>query len=222
MSCENSFHRHIALEVGSDLPEAELQALERHLRSCQACRNLRDELRRSQAEVHRLAMNDTDAERFTRLRARVFDRIVARGQSGGSLRHSSFRIAAAASLLLVLTAAAVGGVWLTQRESSGAKTASRQPTIIPTPAVSDLKTLRERESHDHEQESAPPGSSIMTEQQLPTAENLDRSTGESISAYPPAPRVEVVAKQPVPATDSLIVRLVSESGDVVIYWQIDA
>jgi len=222
MSCEQTFHHQIALEVGDDLPNEDRAAFEKHLRSCRACRELRDDLQRSQSATKRLARDDVEAARFTRIRARVFDRIGHRDRAAGPYRFAFRPIAIIASLIVALGVAAISGVWSTLREPATAKAAIGPPAIDPVVDSAD--------GPNRQDGGAPSGTprSILTETssepvELPPSIEAPVQTAEAATLDPaPGNGIETVIHDPPTPTESLIVRLSSENGDVVIYWQIDA
>ena len=75
MNCKHS-ENDLALYVEGDLPEAKANEMEVHLMACTGCRQVLDELSRSQAVFKSIRQETVSAAELAELRVRVMERVV--------------------------------------------------------------------------------------------------------------------------------------------------
>lgn len=219
MSCR-SFEPMIALAVEGDLPAADGGRLERHLRSCAACRAFAEELRSSQRAVRELAREPVDDEVLARVRAGVLGGIERRDRR----RPLVFRrplataaprwLAAAAGLLLVLGAA----IWAL-RSGVGPRTPEAPGQVAWAPSEPGAPTAA-RPGSPPEPAAAEPAA--IPSLQPPAVASRPSETAPATPA--------VVAPSSVPGgfpevrrdAEPMVIKWVTEDPDLVIYWLVDA
>lgn len=100
MNCRD-WEERVALYAEGDLTQAEMQAAERHLAGCTACREFLAELKQSLAALRAAHAEPLEASAFTLVRTRVLEQI---DRAGGPVRWLGWigALAAAAAVLLIL------------------------------------------------------------------------------------------------------------------------
>ena len=209
MSCD-TWESMIALEVGGDLPTADAEQLAEHLGTCAHCRRFAEGMRQSQQAVALLADAPVDEEILTTVRARVLHEI------GSRSAVLPFRLRPRMLALAAALAVALGALLLLR--SSGpaqpieeVEAPSPRPRVAETPATPPAATPRPisgpRPIAAEPPSAAPPSGGTP-------AAALAVAT-VALATEPP------VTDQPTTnpkATEPMIIKLVSEEADLVIYW----
>ena len=197
MNC-TEFEERIALFVENDLSDAEVTAVERHLETCTDCREFAAGLRESQAMLKGLRREPFDDAIFADVRSQVIGRV-------SNVRPPMWpKYAIAATLLVMLAAAAL---WRT-RPAAPVGVPAVTATIGPGPALSASRT------------PAPV-----------QAPQIAKTTGRHGRAKSRANANVTLARQNIrpsrPAhpravnAEPLVVKLLTNDPEVVIYWLVD-
>ncbi len=220
MSCER-YQEMIALEVGGDLPASDTERLEQHLLSCDACRRFAAEMRDSQRAVSLLAGAPVDPEVLASIRAGVLREVERSG------RHRSpipFRLPPRVLALAAALAVALGALLLlrTGEPRTGKQEATGAPRVVeavpapePPAAVSQPATTQPTTSQESIAEPVAAESVRAAPMDQPAPEprppvTVSHETRVAAAPIPPAPGT--------PAAEPMVIKLVSEEADLVIYW----
>ncbi len=228
ISCE-PYQEMIALDAGGDLPATEVERLKRHLDSCAACRRFAGEMRDTQRSVALLADAPVDSEVLAAIRAGVLREVERDRRRPIPVRLPPRALALAAALIVAL-----GALILLRANESG--TTEQQPAEQPRVA----RTLPAAASQPvPPQPAAPP----LIPEAVPAAP-ISETAGEEPAPRPPvtvspetrlaerrpsvvpatSPAVTAAAAPPpgTPAAEPMIIKLVSEEADLVIYWLVQS
>jgi anti-sigma factor RsiW len=215
----------IALEAGGDLPDARRRRLERHLPDCADCRSLLEELKESRQVTNSLAEQEIAVEILAKVRARVLHQIDSETQALEQttwLRSLTNPQARWAVATVVLALAVAIWIWLGVpgfRGEQGRPTVEAQATpaihqALPSPRSTGAQVAEEEKtviaaSQDPEVEHAASDRSVSTMPEhstFPEKVTVVKSLSVIDEARP---------DQPVAP---MIIKLVSDQEDVVIYW----
>jgi len=207
MSCPR-YRPLIALWVGGDLAPRLARRVKTHVAGCAACRALAGRLLENVSALAALAEEAPDSEALRVVRHRVLARLVTEGGRSASarIRPATARLALRPLLAAALVAAAVAAAILLRHASPprALSTAAARPTTPPAPAPSPPTPMPAIGA-------APP--------QAP-----GRGT------YPASPRPpqtyrrvrEVAADQRRAAAEPIVIKVVTDDPEVVIYWLVDS
>jgi len=188
------FEERIALFVENDLSDAEVTAVERHLETCTDCREFAAGLRESQTMLKALRREPIDDAVFEDVRSQVIGRV-------SNVRPAMMwpKYAIAAMLLVMLAAAAL---WRT-RPASTVGVPAVTAHVGPGPALSPQLAPRvaARITVRHRRTKSPPNANLHLARQ-----NIQQMR-------PAHPRA--VNSEP------LVVKLLTNDPQVVIYWLVD-
>ena len=201
MNCAE-FEEQIALFVENDLSDAEVTGVEQHLESCAECREFAAELRESQAMVKGLRREPIDDAVFADVRAHVIRHV-------SNVRPAPLwpKYAIAATLLVMLTAAA----WWRTRPAIPAGVPAESAQVGPGPAFSPPRTTLPS-----------PGNGLIAANvtrvrqrraQKRSSENASLARQNVQQASPAHPQVG--------HSEPLVVKLLTNDPQVVIYWLVD-
>lgn len=209
MKC-SSQHRLIALYVGGDLDPRRARRLEQHLESCATCRGLAEEL---QADREALAGLDSEASESLGLgsiRGAVLAEIEGRRRSTFWILPGRPGLALVAAVAVVLLTIAVvmrpGG---SRREPRIAE----QPEQFTPPAVDIV---------DEAVDAVPPPAESVTD------DRDDSTISEPVEEQPLRlaravlpPVAPPGATSPSAAVEPMIMKILTDDPEVVIYWIVD-
>ncbi len=246
MSCAD-FELMIALDAGGDLPAANGERLARHLPTCAECRRFADEMRDSQRAVALLAGAPLDQKVLAAVRAGVLREIERSGERtmvpfprrGAGLGRLPSRVLALAAALVAALGALLllrsGGFGAGPREEPApgprvAEVPAAEPSATPPPVDPTPIALTPRPTA----EEMPAPAAVTADRvaaDRPAAEDpIEETTHESPkpgprdtvslaiqSATPPA-AVAAITTATEPPAEPMVIKLVSEEADVVIYW----
>jgi len=229
MSCQR-FRGAIALYVGNDLPGEQLEPLQQHLEECAVCRLLLEQLAADRQWLQRLADRPIEETRMAACRSRVMTEIADQPTKARSSRYSLLALAAA--LIIALCAMLQSRQW--REETAGPPPVTRleasRPGSIQEHPRADVQ------GDQHVNTEVEPGR-IELEDGVTKSSDTELGSGAreraaplvgSVAAWEPSPpavlRIGASALRPQPATSQrpILVKLVSEQKDVVIYWLLDA
>ena len=197
MNCSTS-RECLALWIEGDLPEAQVQLMERHLSSCPACRTFRTELGDSQTRFRALLDEPVNVEALDRIRGAVLGRTSRGSKTAGDKRPliPAWAYTAAAALLIAL----IG--WTALR---------------PSQEVEPVRTAQV--------EAIPEAPEVLRPPEVAQPEPVAMAAIREDLA--PAPQPAIVEPKTVVAdrtratnTQSLTVKLLTDDPNVIIYWVI--
>ena len=196
----------VALWAGGDLTVRQASRVEAHLARCEACRLLAERVRTSRAALAAIAEEAPDGATLQLVRQRVLaglDR--APGGTVSGRAHSWFPILGwKPALVAAALAVAVTAIVVVQRAANRPgtqKVAEARPTARPSP-VATSPAIPPRP------ETEPPA----VRQRMASGV---RDQHPQRRSRPASPRVREVAAEPV------VIKLVTDDPDVVIYWFVD-
>jgi anti-sigma factor RsiW len=197
MNCTD-FEKLIALHVESDLPERKGAAVAEHLNACRNCQEFAERLKASQAMLKSLAQESVDEAALQQLHRRVLNGLEAEVQSPPP---SLWRYALGAGLVAAMVFTAIM-LWHPIHPS--VRKGSTQ-----APAASPLLP-KESATKDTIQASNPVHRDLVrtakVKRALPRRAHSQNSLTASVKSQQPAP---------------LMVKLVTDDPNVVIYWLVD-
>lgn len=210
MPCKR-FARPIALAAGGDLGARAERRLARHLETCPACRTAAAEMRRARRALTGLREAPVAAAELARLRTAVLERLSVEERRRPAWAPLP-RLAAAVAVLAVLAV----GLWLVAPLRLGERLPPAPVAVQPTPAerlpapapVAAQPTPTERPP----EAAAAPDAAVS-----PAAPRVARA----LTPAPVAPGPPGVAAPAAPA-EPMVIKLVSDRRDIVIYWLVDA
>jgi hypothetical protein len=219
MSCQ-SYRDAIALHAGADLSAEQVSRLQQHLEDCADCRLLLEQLVADRRAVQQLAARPVEADRIAAVRSAVLEQVTSHPAKHGST-HWKW-LALAATVVLALTAVLMTRPW--QQTAGHVELARLDPTPLPPPTdveTSEPPPLFENEAESKMEavvstedgrafEASAPQSSMVASTEL-LQQEAPLHGGDTATRSGPA------AHQ-----SPLLVKLVSESKDVVIFWLVDA
>jgi hypothetical protein len=193
MSCER-FEPLVALHVEGDLPGREAAEVEAHLSACGVCQAFADGLRDSQAALKGLGQEELDPAALAAVRRSVSEALDAGRAARPRRLPLAWALTAAAALALI-------AVLLGWRESS-----APTPAVVGRPGVPAAPPSA----------AAPPSSTERAAASRETAQ--PRRTARPMKRPPEAPLLAPAA----PSVESaLLLKLVTNDPDVIIYWLVD-
>jgi Putative zinc-finger len=197
MKCER-IETSIALYLEGDLRGSKIRSVEEHLRCCARCREFAEGLRASQAMLRSLGGEPMAVEALQGVRARVLNDIAA-GRAGAPERRvwTRWRMAAAAALAGLLILA---GESMLRRHSKAPVPGAPEVTAIPKSAGAPSVRYN----------SEAPGKAVRSRPRMVAARRRARHN----QALTAAARNR---QKPQP----LVVKLLTNDPNVVIYWLID-
>jgi anti-sigma factor RsiW len=210
MNCRG-WNPQIALYVEGDLERDLAVQLERHLTSCEECRQFVDALRESQKEFRTLAQESIDMSSLHRVHGTVMERvrmIEDRRTLIGRITlwlWGNARWRYAALVLLVLLGAVAGGGTLWLRQSRVAPVA-----VVPSRPVLSLPAVPQPE------QTAAPVPQILSPR--PAAGALHEAASDPVQRSP-LPLMDDDDATGTDSTDTLV-QIVTDDPNVVIYWLI--
>ncbi len=222
MSCE-TFESMIALDAGGDLPAADAERLARHLAACVDCRHFAGKMRESRRAIALLADVPVDPEILTSVRAGVLrqvERTDGKRSAVVPFRLSPRVLALAATLIIVF-----GALFLLR--SGGSSSEAPEPQIAEAPATALPATGSEPI------EATSPVAAARVAADRVAADRVDDDPIEEVSLASTKPRPTVTVSPPIravttaipttvtPAAEPMVIKLVSEEADVVIYWLVN-
>jgi anti-sigma factor RsiW len=204
MSC-NRYERWAGLYVGGDLDGAAVRKLEEHLESCADCRELLEGLRQTRVAIEGSRDEPLGDSVLRDFRQGVMERVEADSTRApfwlDGFGKAGWRWVLAGSLALVLAA-----VWLAlftlRTVDSPERTAER---VAPTPTTAPPSRTTT---------SIPDLQPPVVKQEPPVA----------VLHEPEPAIVEPASQKPVevePAAEDLVVKLVTDNPDIVIYWLVE-
>ncbi len=211
MNCEK-WDSEIALHVEEDLPRSRTRRLEEHLRSCPACRSFRNELVDTQALFKGLRDDAVGDDSLTLVRDRVMTTV--RTDSGtGVLPWVAWTPKWTYALAGVAAMVVVSLVLWGLRGESPLSEVPLELAAIPTPVEPEVSpTPPDPAPVDS---TSPPGEMESTEATVPVI----------AAAAPPEPTPTGPDTQVRPevsnAEAQLVVKLLTDDPNIVIYWIID-
>jgi hypothetical protein len=203
MTC-SELHPEIALLVGGELPPERLPAVEGHLKTCAACRELATALRADRRALHDLTGEPVDHAVLDRIRGRVSAAVAA--ERDAQQRRAIARSRRNRTLMALAAGLAALGlalvVWLSPLRTRPGTT--RQADVQSPPAAErsggpgreappapDRATTPAREGTPREA----PGATTPTrrprpaEAPAPAPAPADRSTGPAVESEPPSDQI---------------------------------
>lgn len=191
MNC-GKWEERIALHAGGDLPPVEAAAVDRHVAECAACQALLSGLRQTAGLLREAHSEPVDSAHYAAVRARVLSELAGRQRP----RWAYALLAAAAMLLLV-------AVWPRARKV----VVRPRPQPVPVaqalmPAVGGAQGA-----------PRPPGRLLRTTPQAAGRGRRTQGVPQTRGAAPPLQQVE-----PSSPPEPLVVKLITDDPDVVIYW----
>jgi anti-sigma factor RsiW len=208
----------ISLAIEGDLPQPEQDRLDRHLGSCSSCRDFWQEMLASQHMLGQLRFSDVEDERLTRVRAGVRNR-VAEQKTSFSPRPAPDRFSsstvfprwalAGASILVIAVVLSLLLVGKRTEAPDALPVAENLATPAPQPITVSPTTKPQGYTKiiSPEQATTPPDQNAV---EVPVQ---NETTGHA--------QEPVVVAEAVRNEEPTVLRLVSESEDVVIYWQVE-
>ena len=196
MNC-TEFEERIALFVENDLSDAEVTAVERHLETCTDCREFAAGLRESQAMLKGLRREPFDDAIFADVRSQVIGRV-------SNVRPPMWpKYAIAATLLIVLAAA----LWRT-RPAAPVGLPAVTAYIGPDPAFPAPQTTAPMQASQIAK---------MTERYKRAKSRSNANVSLAQRNVQPSRRAHLRAINAEP----LVVKLLTNDPEVVIYWLVD-
>ena len=229
MTCTR-YETSLALYVERDLPEADVPAVEAHLRECATCPSFLAELRASQARVKDLAAEEIDSEALAAMRVRT---IVAAARARRSRGPRWVPAWAAAAAVIV----AVGAlVWVAlvpwtdpPRTVAVPPPPSNAPSAIASPLAPPVIAPRSARStlpgpaavsphmeRAHVRRGWADRPSVVPALSPDDADQLARAVVAIARVQRVDEAPDEVEPSPVP-----LMRLATADPDVVIYWQLE-
>jgi anti-sigma factor RsiW len=213
MSC-SQFEKQIALYVEGDLGGRKARQVEEHLHDCPACRELAEEIADSQAALKGLRAEAVDGVVLERIRRRVLDEV---GGQRPSLRYAwRWKHALAAGLVVVAVAMSV----LLRQQSSEAPVAlapelPKREVVppAPPPPAPPVQAARKTPRRRVDVPARP------SQGRTPVPQELVSPDFEIPRIEPP--RIEPARIDPPASSNQLVVKLLTDDPEVVIYWLID-
>ena len=209
MNCQE-WEQSIALWIEGDLPRSGAERVERHLSSCAACRSFADELAETQAKLKLMRDEAADEVALRSIRTRVMERLEGNQRAGTTGFRASwgmtYAVGGAAALLGVSL-----GLWAlfsdtpTRVTSPGPEIVAEAPT--PIEAAPLAPSVPKPEAPVEVAEVAPPSPPPEA------AGDSVREENEEIVSEPPA--------EPAEEPETLVVKLLTDDPNVVIYWLVD-
>jgi hypothetical protein len=232
MTCTR-YETDLALYVERDLPEAEVAAVEAHLRSCASCSRFLAELRASQAQVKDLAAEEIDSEALAVMRVRTIVATARARRSRGPRWVPAWAAAAAVILALgtLVWVVALASRFEPVRTVAVASPPPSVPPAIPSPGIASpsvgstlpgpatvsphMEGAHVRRGRTDRQPPVPAAAATLSPDD---ADQLARA----VVAIARVQRVDEVPldAEPSPAPAPLM-RLATADPDVVIYWQLE-
>ncbi len=230
MSCQ-TYESLIALDVGGDLPAADAGRLTRHLEMCPACRRFAEEMRQSRQAVALLAEAPVDEEILAAVRARVLRSAGKRSAVFLPFRPSPRVLAWAAAV-----AVSLGALFLVRFSGPEPEVQNtpRRIAEVPVTPRSPAPPPPEARSHfDPEEPKAVPSSTAVAAPDPIAPDPVASAPIEQSIPKLPKPRPPVTVSEEIrttavaaPATpqanEPMVIKLVSEDADLVIYWLVNA
>lgn len=201
MSC-GQYQRDVTLWVGGELPARRAARIEAHLAGCGECRALADEVRRAQALVASRLDALVDDRELAAVRAGVTSRIRGATRATPPV-HVRWRYALAVGGLAVVVALGA----LLGRRAQQSPVIHTAETVRPTPTA------------------APPRVAVPALGEVPVRDVED---GARVAATPSTRRPLVrgarsraLRRETTTQGEPLVVKLVTDDPNVVIYWLVD-
>jgi anti-sigma factor RsiW len=207
VSC-GKWEERIALYVEGDLPPSDCAFGETaaHLESCPACREFAEGVKQSLAMLRDAHQEPLAEAHFTAVRARVLERV-------GTGRRPRAWLAWAG--LSAVAATLLTWIWIGE--------AMRQPYVKPVPGARHVAMgSGNAGSQTLARLDRPAAASTST---MPARERKSRSTlphsrgSKELARIQPA---HVLQPRPAPENEPLLVKLITDDPNVVIYWIADA
>jgi anti-sigma factor RsiW len=191
----------LALYLEGDLPSEEEPRVAGHLAGCARCQGFLDGLRRSQGALKGLRSEDVDQAAFDAVRARVLGEL----EPGSRRRATSWNrwaaVGLAAGILLM-----VAGVLVLRGARSRPISTSVEVRVSPPPSAATLITPASKAPEaTHAPATAP-------RRQRPSRPAVVRAPVQAPTVVATAPRAAATSAQP------LVIKLLTDDPDVVIYW----
>jgi anti-sigma factor RsiW len=235
MNCER-FETLIALYIEGDLTEQRARQLEDHLAACPACLNFAMGLKESHGVLKSLAHEPVEAVVYQRIRVRVLEEIASQQQPrqriGGLafLRGWQWKYALVGGLMMLLAA------WVLLRPDSPNNPGPKIVGPVKTPGeVTGAKpTPANLVSVNHPDRPGPKGRRRATRRTGHAGSVASQGQGTRRSGFQIEPhnlkfeisriepmRIEPMRIDPPPASNQLVVKLVTDDPEGVIIWLID-
>ncbi|RMG55772.1 MAG: hypothetical protein D6723_01950 [Acidobacteria bacterium] len=223
MSCRR-WERMMALYIGGELSPWRERRVERHLRSCSTCRSFIRDLEDMRGALHSLRGEPVDHRVLEGIRRSVLAEMAAHqsaqtsAHGPGILRRWPWPVGLAGVVLVVVAATLVFFQWSrTEVEVSESPrvrdtgASSGSPARLGKPSMPTLSARKD---------SAPPPNARIARTRR--ASESPR-TGPPHAGRPPLkiPDDESTTAEPPSGSDQLVVKLVTENPDIVIYWLVD-
>ncbi|MBI3951736.1 MAG: zf-HC2 domain-containing protein [Acidobacteria bacterium] len=225
MSCQR-FERLIALHVEGDLPTRQAQRLERHFISCAACREFVEGLRESQIALKGLGLEFVSETIFQELRQRVLDEIaVSQAQPKTTAWMSVFQrwqwqVGLAGAMIMLLVGFVLYLFLPETPKPPVAKRPAQSPKVVaPAPAPASPVPVKSAPNRIAAQGSR---RTAATANRRPLGEPRIEAVNQDFSFMRIEPlTIEPLKIEPPAASDELVVKLVTDDPEVVIYWLVD-
>jgi hypothetical protein len=226
MTCAR-YENALALYVERDLPSADVPAVEAHLRGCAECRRFLDDLRASQSLVRGLATESIDEDELANLRERVIAAVSSPAPSRGHRASGVLWTAAAAVVVVGISALA----WMATRQEFRAPQVAKETSATTAPSRPQRPTR-----HESTQGAMPDVSLRMDRARVARARvsrparvpALSRDDADQLArAVVAVSQIQSAHDRPAdpdpsPGVESApLMRLASTDPNVVIYWQLD-
>ncbi len=218
MSCQ-AFESMIALDAGGDLPAPDAERLERHLSSCGGCRRFAAEMRDSQQAVALLADAPVDGEVLAAIRAGVLREVE---RSEHRRRSTPFRLPPRVLALAAALAVALGALLLL-RSGERSETTETPRVVATRPVLQPVPTEPLPATPATPNRAVPDQEPIETAGDAPEPRPPVTVSREIRVAAAQVPAVTAAVERPAggrPPPETMVIKLVSEETDLVIYWLI--
>jgi anti-sigma factor RsiW len=226
MTCTR-YEADLALYVEHDLPEADVAAVEAHLRECATCPSFLAELRASQAQVKDLAAEEIDSEALAVMRVRTIVAAARARRSRGPRWVPAWAAAAAVVLALgaLVWVVALASRFEPVRTVAVASPPPSVPPAIPSPVIAPPAvgstlpgpaTVSPHVERAHVRRGRTDRPSVVPALSPDDADQLARA----VVAIARVQRVDEVPDDIEPSPVPLM-RLATADPDVVIYWQLE-
>ncbi len=214
----------MALYIGGELSPRRERRAERHLQSCSTCRTFIRDLEDMRNALYSLRGEPVDHHVLEGIRRSVLAEIATReslqtsARGLGILRRWSWPAGLAGIMLVVIAATLVVFQW-SRREASESPGVQDIGASSHSPALLDEPGRLTRALPAGKKPAQAPNARIARRRR---ASGRFR-TGPAHAKRPPLkiPDSESITVEPPSGSDQLVVKLVTEDPDIVIYWLVD-
>jgi anti-sigma factor RsiW len=197
----------IALYVERDIASHQARKIETHLSTCDACRELAEDLRETQSAFKSLRQDTVSAGALASVRTRVLAEVGARNVRPAWGRW--VQALAGAGFVMVL---AIGLAYHLRKQATPTPVAQQIVKISPVPAFVDASPYRARASRV---DASPyPAGAARTTVSIAGRKGRPRSIKKNQRE---AAQTEAVIDPP----RQLVVKLLTDDPNIVIYWIVD-